>query len=199
MYQKISDKVADVSLGLITAMSKEQALKELSLIPQEEILKALAEQRKQLQTGKSALDERIAAGSLKQIITLLSVLVPAALSYAGGIDDLQLQIKKAPLTEQTAETIERDSKADAKANVQKTVADIKNKIKTTKGGKPVTAPPTSVGGEKVQVRNEGQGSMLAEISKLDRTLAGLVASGTMAANERTKIIGELTQLVSAIN
>ena len=52
MLQKVSDQVTSAALSMVTAMSKEDALKLLSGTPAEEIQKALAEQKKQLKTGK---------------------------------------------------------------------------------------------------------------------------------------------------
>jgi hypothetical protein len=189
MYQKISDKLHDVSISIMAAtMSKEEALKIINDADASEIQKAIRD------IQQPNLTASVSSTLQAALIALFSV---AALSLAGT--DAANTIKKAPLTEQSAVTIQEEMSQKATLNLKKKVKELKTKIEKTQAGRPVTGIPVIIDGKKIPVMNEGQGTALQQVAQINKITKDLVSSGDLEKTEQSKILTELTTAVSAIH
>jgi hypothetical protein len=191
MYQSVSDKVADVGLVMMVAgMEKNKAINTVNE-NKEKILKVLEQ--------LSKTEDKTAAGfnPIEKAKTLLGpVLFAAFVSLFGtsafadsaAADTVLLQLRKAPLTVETSESVQQEIEDNAKKDVAKDIAAVKDTIENIDPGQS-TSGAVSIAGKKFYFDNEGQAKILGQIAKLDNKL-----KLTQAPN-RDKVVTDLINSV----
>ena len=193
MYQKVSDKVAMIGMGIMTAgMDEAQALKILQQAKSEDIQKALRQHAMELKSGKEAFEAiKTAAIDLKSILLALALLAPAAMATPEGTMKLIPLSQESNITMNVIDQVEKGEETKAVKSVKDEAKAIKDTIVTMEPGKPIVSAPITIGGKKYVAENSGQAGILKQIVKLDNKMKGLETAKAIPSGEHQRVISDL--------